>query len=164
MKHPQNQPDSSNTYVPGHSPHELERLQLQARLIDPITRGFPLEAGLAPGMRVLDVGCGAGDVSFLAADIVGDSGEVVGVDIVPTAIATARSRANTPNVQFLEGDPAEMSFEQPFDAVVGRYLLQFQRDPAAMLEKLTRHVRPGGVVVFREIDWDARRSFPSVPT
>ncbi len=151
-------------YVLGHTAHELERLNLQARLVNPITRQFFLEAGLAPGMRVLDVGCGAGDVSFLVAEIVGDAGEVVGVDIAPTAIATARSRAETrSNVRFLEGDPAGMTFEQPFDAIVGRYVLQFQKDPAAMLAKLARQVRPGGVIVFQETDSDARRSFPSAP-
>lgn len=152
-------------YVLGHTAHELERLNLQARLVNPITQQFFLEAGLAPGMRVLDVGCGAGDVSFLVAQIVGDAGEVIGMDIAPTAIASAQARAEPrSNVCFLEGDPAEMRFEQPFDAIVGRYVLQFQKDPAAMLGKLARHVRPGGVIVFQEIDWDARRSFPPVPT
>ncbi len=152
-------------YVLGHTAHELERLNLQARLVNPITRQFFLEAGLAPGMRVLDVGCGAGDVSFLAAEIVGDAGAVVGVDIAPTAVATAQARAEArSNLRFLEGDPAEMRFEQPFDAIVGRYVLQFQKDPALMLTKLARHVRPGGVIVFHETDSGTRRSFPSVPT
>ncbi len=52
-------------------------------------RWFFREAGIVPGMRALDVGSGAGDVAFLAADIVGDTGEVVGVDRVPAAIATS---------------------------------------------------------------------------
>jgi hypothetical protein len=50
---------------------ELERLSIQARLIAPITRGFLLDGGIAPGMRVLDVGSGAGDVAFLVAELVG---------------------------------------------------------------------------------------------
>jgi hypothetical protein len=57
-----------------------------------------------------------------------------------------------------------MTFEQPFDAVIGRYVLQFQQDPAAMLCKLAAHVRPGGLVVFHEIDWGGVGSFPPVPT
>jgi SAM-dependent methyltransferase len=65
---------------------------------------------------------------------------------------------------FREGDPAEMPFERPFDAVLGRYVLQFQREPAAMLRKLAAHVRPGGVVVFHEIDWGGVASLPPVPT
>jgi hypothetical protein len=57
-----------------------------------------------------------------------------------------------------------MTFEQPFDAVVGRYVLMFQHDPTTMLRKLVAHVRPGGVVVFHEPDWDSTRSFPPAPT
>jgi hypothetical protein len=67
-------------YALGHSPRELERLAVQARLVDPITRAFLREAGIAPGMRVLDVGCGAGDVAFLAADLVGRDGAVIGIE------------------------------------------------------------------------------------
>jgi cyclopropane fatty-acyl-phospholipid synthase-like methyltransferase len=69
---------NSRTYVLGHSARELERLTIQARLIDRITRGFLRDGGIAEGMRVIDVGCGAGDVSFMAAELVGESGEVVG--------------------------------------------------------------------------------------
>ena len=64
----------AGAYVLGHSDRELERLRLQAQLIDPITRQFLIEAGISPGMRVLDVGSGAGDVAFLAADLVGPPG------------------------------------------------------------------------------------------
>lgn len=84
-------------------------------------------------MRVLDVGSAAGDVAFLAASLVADSGEVVGVDRVPAALDLARARATARslrNVSFREGDPGEMAFDRRFDAVIGRYVLQFQQDPA----------------------------------
>jgi len=150
-------------YVLGHSNRELERLSAQARIIDPITRTILNQAGVAPGMRVLDVGSGAGDVAFLAAELVGAMGEIVGVDRAAAAVAAARRRAaERPlhNVSFRVGDPSEMSFERPFDAVVGRYVLQFQPDPAAMLRNLAVHLRPGGVIVFHELDWEGARSFP----
>jgi len=57
-----------------------------------------------------------------------------------------------------------MSFDRPFDAVVGRYVLQFQPDPAAMLRRLAAHVSLGGLIVFHEIDWDGVRSFPPSAT
>lgn len=156
---------SASPYVLGHSEREIERLKAQARRVDPITQRFFRDAGLAAGMRVLDVGSGAGDVAFVAAEIVGSNGEVVGVDRAPAALAVARSRAaanSALNVTFIEGDPAEMDFERPFDAVVGRYVLQFQKDPAAMLRRLAAHLRPGGVLVFHEIDWGGLGSFPRV--
>jgi len=157
----------SASYVLGHTDQELERLVTQARLIDPITRRFFLGAGLAPGMRVLDVGSGAGDVSFLLAELIGATGEVVGVDRSPIAILTANTRKASralANVSFVEGDPAELKFERPFDAVAGRYVLMFQPDPAAMLRSLAAHLRPGGVLVFHEPDWNGSRSHPPVPT
>jgi SAM-dependent methyltransferase len=153
-------------YALGHSERELNRLAVQARLIGPMTRRFLQDAGIVPGMCVLDVGSGAGDTTFLAADLVGDTGEVVGVDRAPAALVVARERADAKslhNVSFRAGDPADMTFEHPFDAVVGRYVLLFQRDPATMLRRLLAHLRPGGVVVFHEPDFDTERSFPPVP-
>lgn len=158
-------PDGS--YILGHSERELDRLNKQAHLIDPITRRFLSAAGIVPGMRVLDVGSGAGDVAFLAADLVGAGGEVVGTDRSSAAVAMARRRADARvlrNVAFLEGDPAEMTFDRPFDAVVGRYVLMFQREPAAMLRAVAAHARRGGLIFFHEVDLDGARSFPPAPT
>lgn len=151
-------------YALGHAEEELERLDTQARLIDPITRRFLHEAGLRAGMRVLDVGCGAGDTSLLIAGMVGEGGEVVGVDRAGVAIAVARSRASAANLRFFEGDPSEMSFEQPFDAVVGRYVLMWNADPAAMLRALVRHLRPGGLIFFHELAAGGLSSSPPLPT
>jgi SAM-dependent methyltransferase len=136
-------------------------------LIDPMTRKFMRDAGIGPGMRVLDVGSGGGHVALLVGGLVGDSGEVVGVDRSSAAVdaATAEAQARSvSNVTFEEGDPGEMQFERPFDAVVGRYVLQFQRNPAEFLHKVAAHVRPGGLVVFHELDWGGVRSFPPSPT
>ena len=153
-------------YPLGHSDRELQRLIAQARLIEPITRKFFRAAGIGPGMRILDVGSGAGDTAFLAADLVGATGEVIGVDKAPAAIAVARARVQAHsirNVSFCEGDPAELIFDQPFDAIVGRYVLQFCASPTAMLRRLAAHLRPGGVIVFHELDWDGVRSYPQAP-
>jgi ubiquinone/menaquinone biosynthesis C-methylase UbiE len=154
-------------YVLGHSEAELARLKTQARLIDPITRRFLASAGIVEGMRVLDVGSGAGDVAMLLATLVGPKGEVVGTDTALTAVDAAAHRIDAEglsNVTFAHGDPAEMTFEKPFDAVVGRYVLHFMKNPSAALAKLARHLRPGGIIAFHELDWDGARSAPSVPT
>src|SRR3954447_22072820 len=126
-------------YVLGHSNGEVDRLIAQARVYEPLTQRFLLDAGLEAGMRVLDVGCGAGDVSFLAARIVAPGGEVVGVDQSATAIETASRRARelaTPNVRFVVGDAGAMPLEEPFDAAIGRFVLQFSSDPSAMLREI----------------------------
>ena len=123
----------AETYVLGHSDRELERLRRQAQLIDPITLQFLTEAGVGKGMRVLDVGSGAGDVAFLAANLVGRAGQVVGVDRSAAALGRARTRAEENllvNVTFRESELSAIAFDQGFDAAVGRYVLCFQPDPA----------------------------------
>ena len=116
-------------------------------------------------MRVLDVGSGVGDVALLAAELVGPSGSVVGTDLSSAALAVARGRAaGLGHVTFVDGDPARMALDRRFDAVIGRYVLQFLADPADMLRQLVRHLRPGGLMVWHELDWDGARSFPPAPT
>ncbi|TPM92573.1 methyltransferase domain-containing protein [Mesorhizobium sp. B2-1-3A] len=154
-------------YELGHTDRELRRLATQAALVEPFTRSYLQRAGVSQGMRVLDVGSGAGDVAFLAADLVGPAGEVVGTDRSPTAVVAATARAKEhllSNVGFVEGDPAKLTFDVPFDAIVGRYVLMFSPDPVEMLRGMTRHLRPGGVIVFHEVDWTGAGSFPPAPT
>lgn len=155
------------SYLLGHSDRELERLARQARVVDPMTRAFLLEAGLEPGMRVLDVGSGAGDVAMLAARIVGEGGEVVATDRSEKALATAAARAAAAGIRNLTtrlGDPAQMRLERPCDAVIGRYVVMFQSDPAALLRGLRTHLKPGGLMVFHEPDWYGVQTRPTVPT
>src|SRR5579885_1480491 len=93
-------------YALGHSSRELDRLSFQGTVLAPFTRQFLVEAGVEPGMRVLDVGSGSGDVSLLAADLVGAKGYVLGVDRSLAAVERARARASDlGNVDFAVGDP-----------------------------------------------------------
>jgi len=80
-------------YILGHSDRGIRRLMHQAAILRPITEGLPRGAGIGRGMRILDLGCGAGDVSMLAAELVGAAGSVVGIDRNQDVIAVARERA-----------------------------------------------------------------------
>ncbi len=156
----------AHEYQLGHSDRELKRLRIQAQLVDPFTRQFFRDAGVAQGMRVLDVGSGAGDTALLVAELVGDSGEVLGVDRAPLAVAAAQSRIKTlgkHNISFRQGDLDPLGVAETFDAVVGRYVLVFNPNPAAMLKSVARLVRPGGVIAFHEPDWNGSRSNPVAP-
>jgi SAM-dependent methyltransferase len=152
-------------YALGHCSRELDRLGFQGTVFAPYTRYFLTDAGLTAGMRVLDVGSGSGDVSFLAADLVGSNGYVLGVDRSPAAVERARTRAvrrNLTNVAFEVGDPAAMHFDRPFDAIIGRFVLMYQDDPATSLRKMMRYLREGGLVAFQELDSTSCRSWPAV--
>jgi len=153
-------------YALGHSEQELQRLSRQGQAFGTFTRQLFEEAGICQGMRVLDVGCGSGDVAFLASELVGPSGEVVGVDRERKAVDWANARARsreTRNVNFVEGDPAEMEFGQQFDAIVGRLVLMYYPNPIETIRKLMRHVRTEGLIVFQELDMANARSLPVAP-
>ncbi len=157
---------SGSTYVLGHADVEVQRLLLQGRLYNDYTEHALRLAGLWPGMRVLDVGCGPGDVSFIAARLVGPTGSVLGVDAAPEMIALARARAaehGLPTVRFTQAMIDTIALDEPVDAVIGRLILMHLPDPAATLRHLSSLVRPGGVVAFSENDISATRSIPDMP-
>lgn len=134
---------------------EHERLGRQSDMYAEFTRRLLARAGVEPGMRVLDVGCGPGNVSLLLSELVGVDGSVVGVERDEEAISTARRRAvksGAANVEFVLGDFREVEFaDDSFDVLVGRLVLMYQRDPAEAVRAAARHVRSGGVVVFAEM-------------
>lgn len=144
-------------YVLGHAPDELARLERQAAIFEAPTIAMLQRAGIGAGQRVLDLGCGAGDVSLLVSDFVGPGGQVIGVDRAPEAVATARGRAvssGRKNLTFLEA-PVETLDLAPVDAVVGRFVLMHQPSPTGTVAAAARLVRPGGVVAFMESHLDA---------
>ena len=140
-------------YALGYSEEERRRLTEQDVFLGGLTERLFIEAGIGPGMRVLDVGCGVGDVSLLAASLVGPGGEVVGVDRDPLVLANATERVRAlglANVRFVEGDIRNLDFDEPFDAAVGRFVLMYLADQVEALRSIAGHVRPGGVLAFQE--------------
>lgn len=158
--------DSSYEFGTGIGQEELDRLEAQGAAIAPATRMIFTEAGIRPGMRVLDVGCGTGDVTFVAASLVGPGGSVVGVDRSPDALARARLRAEQrglTQVQFTEGDINDPAPGGPFDAIVERLALWLVPDPAAVLRQQATVLRHGGLVVPVEADMSPMRFLPEIP-
>lgn len=153
----QGSPNHPPRYALGHAEDELDRIINVARYLGDLTEHVLHLAGLAPGMRVLDVGCGPGEVTFLAARLVGPEGTIIGVDLSPEAIEKARQRAaaaGLTNVHFLAQDLADAALvvDAPVDALIGRLVLQYFADPARVLRRLLTWVKPGGVVAFQEAD------------
>ncbi len=154
-------------YFLGHSDREIRRLMLQAAVLRPITERLLRDAGIRRGMRVLDLGCGPGDVALLAAELVGRTGSVVGIDRSPEALGIAWERARAEgcrNVVFEETSIESYSDPMPFDLVIGRYILIHQPDPAAVICRAAGLARPGGIVAFHELSAQGMmvQSFPDV--
>ena len=158
--------DGDSGYELGSGEDELARLEVQGRVVAPATRMIFAAAGIRSGMRVLDLGCGVGDVAFVAADLVGPDGYVVGVDRSPEMLARARLRAGQrglAQVQFVEGDIHDPAPGGPFDALVGRLILMYVPDPAAVLRRQATVLHAGGLVVPIEMDLATIRSLPAIP-
>jgi cyclopropane fatty-acyl-phospholipid synthase-like methyltransferase len=136
-------------YSLGYSEHEAQRLANQAARLAEFTEDVLRRAGIAPGMRVLDIGSGVGDVSLLLARM------VLGVEKSAGSVETATRRAveqGAANVAFIAGDIAKFVTDQRFDAIVGRFVLAYVPERGVVLEKLVRYLVPGGIVASLEID------------
>jgi SAM-dependent methyltransferase len=157
--------EPGRTYVLGHDPVELARLDSQAAIIERPTRMLLQAAGLAAGWRVLDLGTGLGHVARIVGDIVGPTGAVIGIDPSADALAVARERAEAAGVRhvsFEKGDVSTWSAGQPFDAIVGRLVLFHLGDPVAAVRQQARNLRHGGRFIAVDFDLGSARSEPRV--
>ena len=156
--HEKNLPASNSdaTYTLGRTSHETTRLIEQSRIYGESTQRLCKRAGIRKGMRVLEIGSGAGDVALMLAELVGQEGRVVGVDVNPIILETARQRATEAgirNVEFIAGDARTLAFADKFDAIVGRFVLMYMADPGKAFAKLITYLNPGGIVAFQEPEY-----------
>lgn len=141
------------------SDDERKRLIAQGGLVAPLTRRLFERAGITAGMRVLDIGSGSGDVALLAAQLVGPTGDVTGIDRDPAQVEFAEQRAKAQglaNVRFVTGDFRELEVIPAVDAIVGRLVLMYAADPLDAIRRALRNLRSGGVVALQEsiIDYE----------
>ena len=153
------------SYPMKYTEEELRRLRFQGRYWGKISLEVLQEAGIGTGMRVLDLGCGAGDFSLQAAELVGPSGSVLGIDRSARAVQQARRRAAALKVNHLRFQAADLEtidLSLTFDALIGRFILMFLADPTGTLARMIGRLVPGGVVAFVETDLTVARSIPAV--
>jgi ubiquinone/menaquinone biosynthesis C-methylase UbiE len=112
----------------------------------PLTEAYLARLAPEPGSRVLDVGCGAGDLSLAVAALVGRAGHVLGLDISAPLLGVARSRgaAAVASVAFLAGDAAATPLPADRDLLVSRFGVMFFDDPPGAFRHLRGALRPGG--------------------
>jgi ubiquinone/menaquinone biosynthesis C-methylase UbiE len=153
-------------YALGYSESEFRRLEFQGEFFRDFTEDVLRRAGIAPGMRVLDLGCGVGDVSLVAAELVGRLGMVLGIDRSQEALDVAWQRAGAAghdHVCFSATGVDAFSSRDRFDAIIGRLILAYLPDPSATLRRLHACLRPGGIVAFQEMASPLARSIPEGP-
>ncbi len=130
--------------------------------------GNPFGIGqLRPGERVVDVGCGAGIDTLIAATMVGPQGQVIGVDMTPAMLAKARRAAaegGFANVELREGYAEALPVPDGWaDVVISNGVLNLLPDKAAALREMARVVKPGGrlqiadILVQKPVPQEAKR-------
>jgi SAM-dependent methyltransferase len=133
-----------------------ERLRVLARVMRPTTLRLLERVGVRPGMAVLDVGCGGGDVTLEFAQVVGADGLVLGLDLDATKLGVARREAaerGFGNVAFQQLNITASDGQPEFDLVYARFLLTHLPDPAGALVRMRHFLRPGGLMVIEDIDF-----------
>ena len=153
---------TEHEYVLGTGADELARLAFQNRLWSDAAHEAWRAARIAPGLRVLDVGCGPGFASFDLAEFVGPSGTVVGVDESASFIAhlnAQRTARNLPQLSGVAGDVHAMSEldevrtgagDAGFDIAYARWLLCFVKDPGRVVADVAKLLAPGGRFVVND--------------
>ncbi len=119
-----------------------------------VANPFSLGA-LSPGERVLDLGCGAGTDSLVAAQMVAPGGSLIGIDMTSEMLAKARASARemgAANVEFVEGEAEELPFgEAEFDVVISNGVIDLIPDKDAVFSEILRVLRPGGRVQIADV-------------
>lgn len=113
-----------------------------------------MQKHLQKGMKVLDVGCGNGEISFLLAKTVGQTGKVDGVDLNRDAIAAALAQKEAmqqANISFSVANVNELADEK-YDVIFGRRILMYQENSLLTIKTLKKLLNPGGIMLFQESD------------
>jgi SAM-dependent methyltransferase len=134
---------------------ELARLQAIERVFDPASRKRIQATGISPNWRCLEVGAGAGSIARWMAEIVGENGKVVAVDLNTRFIANLQRS----NLEVIEADIRHLKLEsQSFDLIHVRYVLIHVPDFQIALAKILGLLKPGGWIVIEEPDFSAARA------
>jgi SAM-dependent methyltransferase len=158
-------PDSPSYYVHGTAPDEQRRL---STLNDLLNATSLREMGLTPGLRVLDVGSGLGQLTRGIARVVGPTGHVLGIERSPDQIAEAMRQAREAGEESLldvrQGDaidpPLRAEEWGSFDLAHARFVVEHVNDPLRVVRAMVRAVRPGGRVILEDDDHDVARLYP----
>jgi ubiquinone/menaquinone biosynthesis C-methylase UbiE len=141
-----------------------ERLVLLARDRRPDTVALFSRAGVSPGMRCIDLGCGGGEVTLEIAKLVAPGGHVTGVDMDEIKLDLARRAAaarGLGNVEFRLLNVRDWDERSRYDMVYCRFVLQHLSQPVDLLRRMWAAVRQRGLLVVEDADFDGFCCHPS---
>lgn len=139
------------------------RLEILTRLSWPSSQNFLVSQGVREGMSCLEAGCGAGAITRHLQSFLGKDGFVTGFDMDEESIELARKKFSDSrgvNFQVLDLEVDDLAFDQQFDLIYCRHVLEHLSDPEASIRKLTRYLKPGGLFVAQTIDCEGQYCWP----
>lgn len=160
---PQAKLNNRGDYVLATGDAAANRLRILHNVYGPGARELLVRAGIQPGMKVADLGCGVGMVTQLLAELVGPTGEVVGVDFSAAQVEQARAQLprEASNVRFIQASATDTGLErESFDLVYSRFLLIHLADPEAALREKRDLLKPDGILVCEDGDLTTAGSEP----
>jgi 2-polyprenyl-3-methyl-5-hydroxy-6-metoxy-1,4-benzoquinol methylase len=156
----------ATTYVIRGGEEGKRRLDLLAQVMGPTTDALLDRSGIAGGMTCADVGCGTGHVSRELAARVGPSGRVVGIDLDPLKVATAREEAEGAglrNTEYRVADVKTWSDPGAYDLIYGRFIVSHLPDRQAFVGRLWESLRATGTLILEDIDFSGAFCYPPNP-
>jgi SAM-dependent methyltransferase len=157
----------SENYLLAQGAADVDRLALLNQLYGPPSEALLVEAGLKPGLRVAEIGCGSGNMTCWLANKVGPTGHVTGVDSSRESLEQAQKQVRARhlgNVELVCSDVNQLSLPQgSFDLVYCRFVLMHQLQPEKGLRQMRGIVRTGGSVVCEELDLSRCFFEPAAP-
>ena len=148
-------------------PADYRLRDLAYEALEPYSQSFLVQSGLCEGMRILEIGCGAGAMTPWLSQTVGQSGRVVALDINPQELELARIKVaefGLDNVDFMATSVENvLTVGRDFDFIYGRFVLMQLSNPFEVLERLVSCLRPGGIIALDEPNQEADFAIPPCP-
>jgi SAM-dependent methyltransferase len=160
--------DEDRDYLLGTHDEELARLGIQHRVWRPVVLDCWHRAGITVGSRVLDVGAGPGFATQDLAEIVGPTGEVVAVERSAKYVRAAAAACDQRGFRHVRVHELDLMTDpipaDELDATWCRWVTCFVSSPRALVTKIARALRPGGVAIFHEyVDYASWQFATPVP-
>jgi len=140
---------------------EAEARRLDVKTDPKVVERQALWAGLKPGMRVADLGCGSGKTTFCLKKLAGKAGEAVGIDNATQRIDFAKKNYSTEGIDFLLEDiRSDLSHLGKFDFVWMRFVLEYYGPTAyEIVQNISKLIKPGGVLCLIDLDYNCLTHF-----
>jgi ubiquinone/menaquinone biosynthesis C-methylase UbiE len=139
------------------------RLNVLAEVLYQYTYTLLEADGLLTGKALLDVGCGGGDVSFMAAGMVGEDGSVTAIDFDGVIVGLDKKDAverGISNVTFNAISAYDIDYKHEFDIAYSRFLLSHLQQPLEVLRKMVKAVKPGGRIIVEDVQFSGHFCYP----